>query len=230
MVKTIVIVGGSGGIGTAISNKFNEEMYDEHIYTLSSDDIDITKKDEIKEDAKIYNADVLINCAASEGMTVPFEDITETQLMKKLNVDLIGLIWCCHYFGKNMLKRKWGRIINLTSFHTTATYPYRTLYNIAKSGVEGLTRSLAVEWGHHNITVNSVAPGPILTPRTEQFLSQGPDVKDKMIARTPNKRLGTPEEVADLVYFLASDNARHINGQSIVIDGGWTKSSYWGEY
>ena len=228
MSKHVLITGGTGGIGSAIVEKF-KNMGSYCTYAGSDFDISDIKTFE-KYIHRINDVDILITCAASGGLQVPFEDLTEEQLMNKLNVDLLGTIWCCQHFGRNMLKKKWGRIINLTSFHTTATYPYRVPYNVAKSGVEGLTRSLAVEWGQHGITVNSVAPGPILTPRTEQFLSQGDGIKDAMLARTPNKRLGKPEEVAELVYFLASDEARHINGQSIVIDGGWTKSSYWGNY
>jgi NAD(P)-dependent dehydrogenase (short-subunit alcohol dehydrogenase family) len=118
----------------------------------------------------------------------------------------------------------------MTSFHTIATYPERVAYNAAKSGVEGITRALAVEWGKYGITVNGVAPGPIRTPRTSGFLAQSADVESGMLGRTPTVRLGETEDVASLIAFLVSDEARHINGQNIVIDGGWTKNAWWGKH
>ena len=129
-----------------------------------------------------------------------------------------------------MVKKKSGRIVNLTSFHNEGTYPERVAYNAAKGGVEGISRSLAVEWGKYGITVNSVAPGPIRTPRTSGFLSKSPDVETGMLGRTPNNRIGEVEDVSSLIAFLVSDQSKHINGQQIVIDGGWTKSSWWGSY
>jgi NAD(P)-dependent dehydrogenase (short-subunit alcohol dehydrogenase family) len=120
--------------------------------------------------------------------------------------------------------------VNLTSFHAVATYPFRSVYNAAKSGVEGLSRGLAVEWGHYGITVNTVAPGPILTPRTEWFLAQDPGNEAGMLARTPSVRIGDVTDVSSTVAFLVSDEARHINGQQLVVDGGWTKNAWWGRH
>ena len=147
-----------------------------------------------------------------------------------MDTDLDGVFLSCKVFGHEMLKNRWGRIVNLTSFHNIATYPERVVYNAAKGGVEGLSRSLAIEWGPFSITVNSVAPGPIRTPRTSGFLAQSPDVESGMLGRTPNKRIGETEDVANTIAFLVSDEAKHINGQQIVIDGGWTKSAWWGDH
>jgi glucose 1-dehydrogenase len=87
-----------------------------------------------------------------------------------------------------------------------------------------------VEWGHYGITVNTVAPGPILTPRTEWFLSQDEANLDGMLSRTPNVRVGKLEDVSSTIAFLVSSEAKHINGQQIVIDGGWTKNAWWGNH
>jgi len=174
--------------------------------------------------------DILVTCSAAPSFSEKTEKLNFDDWRKILSLDLDGVFLSCKVFGAEMIKNRYGRIVNLTSFHTVATYPERAAYNAAKSGVEGLTRALAVEWGKYGITANTVAPGPILTPRTEWFLSQNPDNKDGMIGRTPNARIGVTEDVAYLVAFLVSDQSSHINGQQIVIDGGWTKSAWWGKY
>ncbi len=179
---------------------------------------------------KFKGIDVLVTCAAAPAQSGKTEDLSFEAWRNLLGIDLDGVFLCCKVFGQSMIERGHGRIINMTSFHNIATYPCRAAYNAAKSGVEGLTRALAVEWGRHGITVNAVAPGPVRTPRTSWFLSQSPDIEAGMLGRTPNVRIGDTDDVAALIAFLASDEARHINGQQIVIDGGWTKSAWWGKY
>lgn len=179
---------------------------------------------------RMNNIDILVTCAAAPGASSKTEELGFEDWKQVLSTDLDGVFLSCKVFGSNMIKNRYGRIINLTSFHTIATYPNRAAYNAAKSGVEGLTRALAVEWGKYGITVNAVAPGPVRTPRTSGFLAQDPNNEAGMIGRTPNAMIGEPEDVAALVAFLVSNEARHINGQQIVIDGGWTKSAWWGTY
>lgn len=174
--------------------------------------------------------DILVTCAAAPATAGATRTLEFHAWRSLLETDLDGVFLSCKVFGANMLEHQYGRIVNLTSFHTVGTYPNRAAYNAAKSGVEGLTRALAVEWGGHGITVNAVAPGPVRTPRTSWFLSQDPDAEKGMLGRTPAARLGEPEDVGSLVAFLVCDEARHINGQQIVIDGGWTKSAWWGRY
>jgi NAD(P)-dependent dehydrogenase (short-subunit alcohol dehydrogenase family) len=174
--------------------------------------------------------DVLVTCAAAGAAAGQAEEMSLETWRSIMETDLDGVFLTCKIFGACMIRGGYGRIVNMTSFHTIATYPYRVAYNAAKSGVEGLTRALAVEWGRHGITVNAVAPGPIRTPRTTWFLSQSPDTETGMLGRTPATRIGETDDVAALVAFLASEEARHVNGQQIVIDGGWTKSAWWGDY
>jgi gluconate 5-dehydrogenase len=180
--------------------------------------------------SRYTKVDILVTCAATSAVSGKFEAISLSEWRSLLATDLDGVFLACRIFGSSMIKQRHGRIINLTSFHNVATYPYRTLYNVAKSGVEGLSRALAVEWGHYGITVNSVAPGPIMTPRTQWFLSQDERNAAGMLARTPNRRIGQLQDVSSIVAFLASDEARHINGQQIVVDGGWTKNAWWGNH
>jgi NAD(P)-dependent dehydrogenase (short-subunit alcohol dehydrogenase family) len=174
--------------------------------------------------------DILVTCAAAPASTGRTEALDYHAWRAVLSTDLDGVFLCLRAFGGGMVARGHGRIVNLTSFHNVATYPERAAYNAAKSGVEGLTRALAVEWGSHGVTVNAVAPGPIRTPRTAWFLAQSPDVEAGMLGRTPTGRLGETGDVASVVAFLVSDEARHVNGQQVVVDGGWTRSAWWGRH
>ena len=174
--------------------------------------------------------DILVTCAAAAAASGRLEDTELDQWRSVLSTDLDGVFLSCKTFGRSMIEQKYGRIVNLTSFHNVATYPFRTVYNAAKSGVEGFSRALAVEWGHYGITVNTVAPGPILTPRTRWFLAQDTNNEAGMISRTPNIRIGDASDVSSAVAFLVSDEARHVNAQQIVVDGGWTANAWWGSH
>ena len=173
--------------------------------------------------------DVLVTAAAAGPASGASETLALDAWESVITLDLTGTFLTCQAAGRVMLAQGYGRIVNITSFHTIATYPQRAAYAAAKAGVNGLTQALAVEWGGRGVTVNAVAPGPIRTPRTNYFLSQDPDNEKGMVGRTPTGRLGEPDEVAAAILFLCSKDAAHINGQTIVIDGGWTKNAWWGD-
>jgi NAD(P)-dependent dehydrogenase (short-subunit alcohol dehydrogenase family) len=252
--RVVLITGGSGSFGKAIAEKLhsqgasiillgrsqeklnksieaftsNGERYSSYACDIT-DELSLIK---VNEDIlKLYKKiDVLITCAAAPAISGKLEDTSLDDWRSMLAIDLDGVFLSCKIFGRSMINEKYGRIINFTSFHDVATYPYRTVYNAAKSGVQGLSRALAVEWGHYGITVNTVAPGPILTPRTKWFLSQDANNEAGMLARTPNGRLGDMSDISNLITFLASEESKHINGQEILIDGGWTKNAWWGSH
>jgi NAD(P)-dependent dehydrogenase (short-subunit alcohol dehydrogenase family) len=252
--RVAVITGGSGALGLAVAKELNglgahvillgrsSDKLNEAISQIDSTSgsssfyaCDVSNEDSLAQAAKqIFSlhstVDILVTCAAAPAAGGKFEESSLDEWHSLLSTDLDGVYLACRIFGKSMIDQSYGRIVNFTSFHNIATYPYRSGYNAAKSAVEGLSRALAVEWGHHGITVNTVAPGPILTPRTEFFLSQDKANLDGMLSRTPNVRLGKLEDVSSTIAFLVSSEAKHINGQQIVIDGGWTKNAWWGSH
>lgn len=211
--RVAVITGGSGALGLGVAkelnglgahvillgrsvDKLNKALSQINSTSGSSSfyECDVGNEDSLEQAAKkIYDAhptvDILVTCAAGPAAAGKFEESSFDEWRSLLATDLDGVYLACRIFGKSMIEQTYGRIVNLTSFHNIATYPYRTGYNAAKSGVEGLSRALAVEWGHYGITVNTVAPGPILTPRTEWFLSQDKANLDGMLSRTPNVKL-----------------------------------------
>ncbi|HEY8303197.1 MAG TPA: SDR family NAD(P)-dependent oxidoreductase [Solirubrobacteraceae bacterium] len=174
--------------------------------------------------------DILVTCAAAGPAFGPTTELTLERWRTVLDLDLTGTFLACREAGRHMLAGGYGRIVNLTSFHVLATYPERSAYVAAKAGVAGLTQALAVEWGGRGVTANSIAPGPIRTDRTSWFLANDPTAKGGMIGRTPTGRIAEPEEVAALAAYLACEEAGHVTGQAVVIDGGWTANAWWGAH
>lgn len=179
---------------------------------------------------RLGRLDILVTCAAAEPAAGPTETLSTETWQRVIDVDLTGAFVACREGGRVMLERGYGRIVNLASFHVVATYPQRAAYVAAKAGVVGLTQALAVEWGGRGITVNAIAPGPVRTDRTAWFISQDSLAAEGMVARTPTGRIAEPEEIAGAVRFLCSAEARHITGQTLVIDGGWTRNAWWGKH
>lgn len=136
-----------------------------------------------------------------------------------LRVNLKAAFLCSKAFTRAMLKARWGRIINISSIVGLTGNPGQANYCASKAGLLGMTKSLARELGSRNITVNAVAPGFITTEMTKQLPGEK---EQEMLARVPANRLGTPEDVAAAVVFLAGDSAGYITGQVIAVDGGMT--------
>lgn len=251
--KIAVITGAGRGIGKGIAEKFADEG---HICILIARNSNETKKviEKINNKSQLFfekcdiideksvkktvskiikkfgQIDILVNSAASSPAVSPSHKLNLKDWNKVIGTDLTGTFIFCREVGKYMIKNKNGRIINISSFHSIATYPERVAYASAKTGVIGLTKALSIEWGKYGITVNSVSPGPIKTPRTNYFLSLDPKSEKRMLKRTPLGRLGEVKDVSNLVSYLASNEASFVTGQNIIIDGGWTSSGWFGEY
>lgn len=135
-----------------------------------------------------------------------------------IQTNLKGVFNCSKAAAKWMLRKKWGRIINIASLSAEAGNAGQCNYSASKAGVIGFTKSLAKELATRNITVNAVSPGLIETEMTEHFSSE---LKEELIKKIPMQRFGTCEEVAHLVVFLAAEHASYLTGQVIGVNGGF---------
>jgi NAD(P)-dependent dehydrogenase (short-subunit alcohol dehydrogenase family) len=171
--------------------------------------------------ARFERIDILVNNAGL-GPENPVEDVTEQDFDLTLGVNLKGTFFVSQAVGRVMIRQGFGRIVNLGSQAGSVALPGESVYGMTKAGIAHLTKSLAVEWGRHGITVNAVAPTFISTPGTESALGD-PAFRADVLERIAGlHRIGEPMEVAGAVVFLASPAASLITGETILIDGGWT--------
>jgi len=187
--------------------------------------MDVTRLDEITAAVQaglkyFKHIDILVNNAGI-GAPNPAERVNEKDFDDTLNVNLKGTFFTTQAVGKIMIKQKWGRIINICSQAGFVALPTESVYCMTKAAIAHLTKCLALEWAPYNITVNAVAPTFIKTPGTKKWLDD-PDFRASVRKRIPLGRIGTPEEVAGPVVFLASPAASLITGETIMVDGGWT--------
>jgi NAD(P)-dependent dehydrogenase (short-subunit alcohol dehydrogenase family) len=164
--------------------------------------------------------DVLVN-NAGVGTNHDALDVTESEWDDLLDVNLKGLFFACQAAGRHMVPAGYGRIVNMSSQAGHVGIRRHAGYSASKGGVELLTKVLALEWGPHGVTVNTVAPTFVRTPGTAERLDR-PEFLQDVLARIPIGRVGTTSEVAAAVIFLASEGAGLVNGTSLVVDGGWT--------
>jgi glucose 1-dehydrogenase len=168
---------------------------------------------------QLGRCDILVNNAGIEK-GANFWEVTEADYDAVLNVNLKGTFFLTQAFVKRLIDaRQPGRVINISSVHEDMVFPHFATYSASKGGMRMLMRNLAVELGPHNITVNNVAPGAIITPINRNLLNNKPQL-DALLNNIPLGRMGKPEEVAGLVAFLASDEAAYVTGSTYVIDGG----------
>ena len=232
--KKILITGASRGIGKDIALKSKENGYivlgtstsEEGAQGLEKEGIlglvlnlNDSKSIEGFNDALIKDhsdIEILINNAGITRDNIVLR-MSDEEWMDVLNVHLNGTFKISKVVLKFMLKKRWGRIINITSTSASTGNRGQANYAAAKSGVEAFSRSLAKEVGSRGITVNSVAPGYIETDMTEQINNK---MKEEILKQIPLSRFGRAEEVAQLIEFLITDEASYITGQTIHINGG----------
>jgi NAD(P)-dependent dehydrogenase (short-subunit alcohol dehydrogenase family) len=167
--------------------------------------------------------DILVCNAGIVHSEVAAETMSDEQWLEVIDVNLNGLFWCCRAFGRDMLRVGRGSIVNVGSMSGfIVNKPQgQCSYNASKAGVHHLTKSLAAEWAHRGVRVNAVAPTYIGTPLNE-FVKSKPDMYEAWLSGTPMGRMGTVDEIASVVHFLASDAASLMTGSIVLADGGYT--------
>jgi NAD(P)-dependent dehydrogenase (short-subunit alcohol dehydrogenase family) len=172
-------------------------------------------------------ADVLVNNAGI-SMIQPAEDTTAEQWQRVMNVNLLGPFLLCKHFGRQMLGRRSGSIVNVASVAGLGGVIHRAAYNASKHGLIGLTRTLAGEWGGRGVRVNAVCPGWIKTEMDVKDMGSGAYTDDDIIDRVPMARFARPADVAAAIAFLAdNEGSAFVNGVSLPVDGGWTGDASW---
>jgi 2-deoxy-D-gluconate 3-dehydrogenase len=172
-------------------------------------------------DAAFGGVDVLVNAAGvfDLGPTTGFPLDSARTL---LDTNVLGTFLACKIFGRRLVEQGHGKVVNFCSLLSYTAFPERALYAASKGGVLQLTRSLGVEWAARNVNVNAVAPGMI---RIETPHPAALD-EDAIVGRIPSRRRGRPADIVGPVLFLASPEADYINGQTLVVDGGWLSYGY----
>ncbi len=242
--KVVLVTGGSKGIGRATVRHFCEEgatviivsRHEAECQEYAAELVaagfhatgiaaDVSKVSDIK--AMVHTAvekygkiDVLVNSAGVNIRKLSV-DYSEEDWDYIININLKGSYFSCVEVGKQMIAQGSGAIINMASLQSHITLPRLSIYAASKAGIRQFTKGLANEWAQAGVRVNSISPAFIATPLVEKVL-QDPAWRQIIDSRTPMKRPGTPEEVADLIVFLASSRSSYITGTDITIDGGWT--------
>jgi NAD(P)-dependent dehydrogenase (short-subunit alcohol dehydrogenase family) len=172
--------------------------------------------------ATFGKVDILINCAGRIKRT-PTIDLTEEEWTGILETNLTGTLRACQIFGRSMLERGSGRIINIASLNSFVALHEVAAYAASKAAVVSLTRSLAVEWSRRGVTVNAIAPGVFRTELNAALLDSTPRGQE-LLMRTPMGRFGKTEELVGAAVYLASDASSFVTGQTLVVDGGFLAS------
>lgn len=185
---------------------------------------DVSSKSSVGElVSKVVNdfgrIDILINDAAI-NITKPAEEFSEEELDYMMNTNLKGLFFCCQLAGREMIKRKKGKIINISSIVSQIARPGRSIYATTKAGVSHLTRSLALEWAKYNINVNAIGPGLTLTDMNKEYFEIHSEELQKLISSIPKGREAYPSDYVGAAIFFASDASDYVTGQILFVDGG----------
>ena len=232
VVRTAVVTGGSSGIGRAIAERLRKDGYQVAVLDLAPTESAFEYKVDVTDRAQIDSAliavrkelgpiTILVNGAGLE-LYKRFGNIAFDNWQRVIDVNLNGVFHCVQAVLPDMVDAGWGRIVNISSSSAHSGQPFMSAYVSAKSAVNGLTKSLALEYGPSGITVNAVPPGFIDTPmlrRSEEKGLLGGSI-DQHISKTPVRRVGQPEDIAAACSFLISEEAGYITGQILGVNGG----------
>jgi 2-hydroxycyclohexanecarboxyl-CoA dehydrogenase len=231
-LKTAVVTGGASGIGHAVAQRLRKDGFRVAVIDLSPTDDGFGHVADVSDRAQVGAAVaaireqfgpilVLVNAAGVEGFK-KFSHMSFEEWSKVIDVNLNGVFHTIQAVLPDMVEAGWGRIVNISSSSTHSGQPFMAHYVAAKSAVNGLTKSLALEYGPCGITVNAVPPGFVDTPMLRSAESRhllGGSVEDH-INRTPVRRVGRPEDIAAACSFFVSEEASYITGQILGVNGG----------
>lgn len=244
--RTAVVLGGTSGIGRALVDGLLEAGADVVASSRRQAEVDATAraveeqgKRTVRQTADVTDrdsleallattvdtlgqVDILINCAGRTRKS-PSLEVTDDEWQEILETNLTGTLRSCQVFGRAMLERGYGRIVNIASLASFVGLYQVAAYSASKAGVAALTKTLAVEWGSRGVLVNAIAPGVFRTPLNQDLLD-GTDRGREFRTRTPLGRFGRVEELAGAAVFLSSEAASFINGEVLVVDGGFLAS------
>ena len=244
--KVAVVVGGTSGIGRAIALGFAQAGADVIPTSRRAEQVDTTAREiedlgrrslRITSDVadraslervltEVFGAfgkvDILVN-SAGRTKRAPTIDYPEDEWSAIIDTNLTGTLRACQVFGKHMLERESGSIINIASLSSFVALHEVAAYSASKAAVASLTKSLAIEWGPRGVRVNAIAPGVFRTALNQKLLDETERGREFLL-RTPMRRFGNVDELAGAAIFLASDAASFVNGEIIAVDGGFLAS------
>ena len=244
--KVAVVIGGTSGIGLTLAKGLAEAGADvvatgrrADLVKSAADEIralgrkslvvpcDITDRANIEAlhaavEKEFGKADILLNSAGTTRKT-PSLDVSEDEWNRIMETNLTGTLRTCQIFGRKMIERKYGRIINIASVASGRGFYEVAAYAASKAGVVSLTQTLAMEWAQHGVCVNAIAPGVFRTDLNKALLD-GTARGQEFITRTPMRRFGQLPELIGAAVFLASDSASFVTGHVLAVDGGFLAS------
>ncbi|HZJ44177.1 MAG TPA: glucose 1-dehydrogenase [Pyrinomonadaceae bacterium] len=244
--KVAVILGGTSGIGLAIARGMADAGADVVPSSRRLEQTELAAREieergrrslripsDVSDRGSLQNllnecvrsfgkVDILVN-SAGRTKRAPTLDFSEEDWDNIIDTNLTGTLRAAQIFGRHMLEREYGSIINIASLSTFVALYEVAAYCASKAAVASLTKSLAIEWGQSGVRVNAIAPGVFRTPLNEKLLDETERGKE-FLMRTPMRRFGKVEELAGAAIFLASDAASFVNGEVLTVDGGFLAS------
>ena len=253
--RIAIVTGGAKGMGSAITRTLGREGADimlaardigpleevaEEVRAMGrrveAVSVDVTSSEQVSEMVKRTKRafggriDILVNVAGTTGpIETPVQDINPDAFLEVLDVNVRGTFLPIKYTLPTMVEQKYGKIVNIGGSSGLRGYKYRTAYSASKWALRGLTRTIALEVGPHNVNVNIVMPGIVHTPRMDKLCKEKAKVRGWTFERVYQEyveemclgRVTEPEDVAEAVLYCSSDESRNMTGQKISVDGGW---------